>query len=53
MTQKAVAGMIVLYIKMSILKTVVAKSLILAVVDIDEDDMDIKIALIERGATIA
>lgn len=45
--------MIVLYVEMSAIKTVVAKGLFLGIVDVDKDDMDIKIGLMEQGAIVA
>lgn len=52
MTQKTVAEMIILNVKMSDVKIVIVKGLILAVVHIDKDDIDIEIVLIRQYITI-
>lgn len=52
MIQKIIAKMIVLDIKVSAIKTVAIECLILAVIDINEDDIDIKMALIKQYAIV-
>lgn len=52
MTQKTVAEMIILNVKVSDVKIVIVKGLILAVVHIDKDDIDIEIVLIRQYITI-